>query len=106
MTALGEYLREWREKNNLTLHTVADAIGTSISTLSFIETGRFSMSDKVMRKLADFMQLSDKERVEFGILRNASRDVWKINMTKYTAEQRVVLASFVEHLSGGDGDER
>ncbi len=104
MTVLGEYLRGWREKNNLTLHTVADAIGTSISTLSFIETGRFSMSDKVMRKLADFMQLSDKERVEFGILRNASRDVWKIDMTNYTAEQRVVLASFVEHLSGGDCD--
>ncbi|MCL6559473.1 MAG: helix-turn-helix domain-containing protein [Firmicutes bacterium] len=54
----GDRLRELRQSRNLSLKDVADALGTSKSTIGNIERGTKPASLEMVIKLADFFDVS------------------------------------------------
>src|SRR4051795_12437807 len=60
--AIGEVLREWRERRRLSQMDLALEAGVSTRHLSFVETGRSAPSREMVLRLAEHLELPLRER--------------------------------------------
>ncbi|MEK5329978.1 helix-turn-helix domain-containing protein [Lysinibacillus sp. FSL W8-0992] len=65
--ALGNRLKRLRHKHHLTIAGLADLLGISHSYVGFIEKGSRNASEKVLKKYADFFEVSYEELVELQL---------------------------------------
>lgn len=98
------FLREWREHAKMTQEELADAIGTSKSTISDMERGRLQLSPKWLRKMAPVLKTQpgyildhDPDDLDSDVI-----DIWG----KIDAEDREqaarVLRSFIRRTGTND----
>ena len=80
MKTLGEYIRELREKNDLSLREFAKRLNLSAPFVSDIELGRRYPSEDVLEKIAEILGISPKElrsydtRVPVSELKKLAKD--------------------------------
>ncbi|UED80860.1 helix-turn-helix domain-containing protein [Lysinibacillus sp. CD3-6] len=65
--ALGNHLKRLRQKHHLTIAGLADLLGISHSYVGFIENGSRNASEKILKKYADFFQVSYAELAELQL---------------------------------------
>lgn len=70
------YIREWRQKRNLTLERLADRVGTSHASLSRVERGLQDWKESLLRAIAEAL---DTDMVSL-LIRNPSdpEGIWSI----------------------------
>lgn len=61
MKTLGQYIRELREKHDISLRELARKINVSAAFLSDIELGRRNPSEEVLKKLAKYLNITVSE---------------------------------------------
>lgn len=65
--ALGNRLKRLRHKHHLTIADLADLLGISHSYVGFIENGSRNASEKVLKKYAEFFEVSYAELAELQL---------------------------------------
>lgn len=78
---MGNRIREWRDKRDMTLEDLADAAGLSASYVSRMETSKRNVSLKNLAKLAKALVVTEAELVETGgsgALINDAAELWEI----------------------------
>lgn len=59
---LGRLVKEYREKNNLLLHQLADKVGVNYTHISYIEKGQRIPSEELLESLVEALGQNEKEK--------------------------------------------
>lgn len=59
---LGKLIREYREKNRLLLHQLADKVGVNYTHISYLEKGQRIPSEELVEQLAEVLERDEKEK--------------------------------------------
>jgi transcriptional regulator with XRE-family HTH domain len=108
--SLGEYLREQRLANRLSLRQLADAAGVSNPYLSQIERGLRRPSAEVLQSLAKALRVSAETLyVQAGILSPDDVEVRSVELailadTGLTERQKQSLVEIYRSFRGANGD--
>jgi len=78
----GEYIRELRNLNGLTLTQLAAKIGLDSANLSKIENGKRDFDEKRLLKLAKVFQLNIKELKKEFVSDQIAKQIYECNCTK------------------------
>lgn len=89
-------LRAWRKFRHLTLEEVADAIGTTKAVISQLETGRTTLSQKWLDKIAPVLNTSPGYLLDHdpNDMPTAILDVWAAIPDENRAQALAVLETF------------
>ena len=104
MKSIGEKIRFYRRKKNITIQELAKGCGSSQSNLSEIETGKIkSPSAKIVAAIAEFLEVSTDEL----LLDNYTESPQKRTMffRKYenlSEESKKTIAKIVDALDSDD----
>ena len=81
MKNLGQYIRELRDKKDLSLRELAEKVEVSAPFLSDIELGKRFPSDNVLAKIAGFLDIKKSELEKYDV-RSDVQDFKKISQTE------------------------
>lgn len=99
----GSRLKAWREKRGLTQGQLAEAIGTTHSQISYLETGERKLSPKWLHKIAPVLKVSPGWLLDYypDDLGNDIQEIWGAIPEPQRAVARDVLIAF-RHKTGTD----
>lgn len=97
------HLRAWRKFRHLTLEEVADAIGTTKAVVSQLETGRTTLSQKWLDRIAPVLNTSAGYLLDHdpNDMPTAILDVWAAIPDENRAQALAVLETFKKTGTGG-----
>ena len=101
LAPIGKWLREYRERERITLRDMARKIGVSAAYLSAVETGRKKPGDRLAQMIEEGYRL---DRTQYDELKNAalnSEVSVKIGFNRsHDASDREIAALFARNFDG------
>ncbi len=87
----GDFLRQKRQKANITLRLFAQMLGLSAPYVSDLEnSNRYPPDSKILEKMIEILKLNPAEQEEFYDLAGEGRNEVAPDLTKYINENKMV----------------
>jgi transcriptional regulator with XRE-family HTH domain len=101
-TRLGDYLRNIRMKENISLRTMARDLGISPAFLSAVENGKKKMPDSWFELVPNTYNLSDSEINEFKDNAYESFDIVELNIANASENNKKLAIRFARRFDDID----
>jgi transcriptional regulator with XRE-family HTH domain len=108
ITEFGKVVREMRDEANVSLRTMADAIGYSPAFLSAVEIGEKGLTDELVEKVLGYLRKTNKfSNRELAHLRAAAdRTRREVDVSRLNRTGREAVAAFARRWSDLDRQTR
>jgi len=104
---IGKQIKKARKRMKITQEQLAEIIDKSPSYVSYIETGKKSMSLETLVDIANALQVSSDELLSFNVEHpNAAKDEFSSILEKCTTYEKRVITDMARALKQALRDER
>ena len=107
LSPFGKEVRKMRieHKDTPNLKDMAEALDVSSAYLSAVETGKKPASSALVEKIADYFNVSARQRTELHQLASKSAKFVQLQLTGANSKSRELATAFARRFPGLDEDE-